>query len=59
MTGQTTVLCESKILWIATTGRGFSHSTYHSEGWASTNGENFLKEKINIGLGATDGTYDR
>ena len=59
MSGQTTVLCESEILWVATTGREFHHRAYHSEGWASTNGETLLKEKMNIRLGGTDGTDDR
>lgn len=57
-TGQATVVCESEILWIATTGRGFSHFTHHSQGWAGTHEEDLVREKVNFGLGATDGRND-
>lgn len=32
-----------------------SYSTYHTVGWASTNGETLLKERINTGSVSRDG----
>lgn len=45
--GRPIALCVRERLCTATMGRGGSHSTYHTVGWASTNGEALLMERMN------------
>lgn len=53
--GRSLVLCVRERLCTATMGRGGSHSTYHTVGWASTNGETLLKERMNAASVSRDG----
>lgn len=48
-------LCVRERLCAATMGRGGSYSTYHTVGWANTNGETQLKERMNTGCVSRDG----
>lgn len=48
-------LCVRERLCTATMGRGGSHSTYHTVGWACTNGEALLMERMSTALVSRDG----